>query len=29
VKLGSLPLGKWEMLDSHDVLALGECVGEP
>ena len=28
VKLGDLPSGEWEVLSSHDVLALAKCVEE-
>ena len=28
VKLGHLPSGRWEVLSSHDVLALGKCVAD-
>ena len=27
-KLGHLPSGRWEVLSSHDVLALGKCVAD-
>lgn len=29
VKLGDLPPGEWETLNSHDVVALRECAEEP
>ena len=28
VELGNLPSGRWEVLSSHDVLALSKCVEE-
>ena len=28
VELGNLPSGRWEVLSSHDVLALGKCVAD-